>query len=281
MGVPPKLTLERKRFPDLQEPFFSSLRSTPSDDFDEQCGSLKVRERSRDSGSADLDTPISVSPQHNRAVPQTSYVDVTTNKPVPPPRTKIITRTSRTQSLTLPHDLEIYSNVTSKPSESSQAINRTEVSRHESLNRKGGFNDKKSVRVGLPLRARAADEVHDYSEIYTPSKEKARVPWQSEDHIGWSGHMSDETGSISSDIRPPTPPLHRFPSWESRIYRVASQGLASERAVSDVSSNLSSGNNNQTHNYHKGNTGYCSINVPVYTSVKGVSHFYSSFMINT
>lgn len=40
------------------------------------------------------------------------------------------------------------------------------------------------------------DLAHDYAEIYTPSREK--VPWP----------------------RAPTPPLHRFPSWEDRIYQV-------------------------------------------------------------
>lgn len=41
------------------------------------------------------------------------------------------------------------------------------------------------------------DLAHDYAEIYTPSREK--VPWP----------------------RAPTPPLHRFPSWENRIYQVS------------------------------------------------------------
>ena len=40
------------------------------------------------------------------------------------------------------------------------------------------------------------DLAHDYAEIYTPSREK--VPWP----------------------RAPTPPIHRFPSWEDRIYQV-------------------------------------------------------------
>lgn len=42
------------------------------------------------------------------------------------------------------------------------------------------------------------DLAHDYAEIYTPSREKVQWP------------------------RAPTPPLHRFPSWEDRIYQVES-----------------------------------------------------------
>lgn len=41
------------------------------------------------------------------------------------------------------------------------------------------------------------DLAHDYAEIYTPSREKVAWP------------------------RAPTPPLHRFPSWEDRIYQVS------------------------------------------------------------
>lgn len=43
------------------------------------------------------------------------------------------------------------------------------------------------------------DIAHDYAEIYTPSREKVAWP------------------------RAPTPPLHRFPSWEDRIYQVSNR----------------------------------------------------------
>lgn len=48
------------------------------------------------------------------------------------------------------------------------------------------------------------DLAHDYAEIYTPSREKVAWP------------------------RAPTPPLHRFPSWEDRIYQVGNQFLQSK-----------------------------------------------------
>jgi hypothetical protein len=62
-----------------------------------------------------------------------------------------------------------------------------------------------------------------------------------------------------TDLKPPTPPLHRFPSWESRIYQVANEGLsvASGNEEDDVNRTVTS------------SQGYCDINVPVYTIVKG------------
>lgn len=60
----------------------------------------------------------------------------------------------------------------------------------------------------------ADDMSHDYAEIYTPSRE--RSPWVA------AADGSTSSGSVSgrSTPKPPTPPLHRFPSWESRIYQV-------------------------------------------------------------
>ncbi|KAL1138524.1 hypothetical protein AAG570_008587 [Ranatra chinensis] len=84
-----------------------------------------------------------------------------------------------------------------------------------------------------------SEQGHDYAEIYTPSAEKP----------AW------EVG------KPPTPPLHRFPSWESRIYQVASEGLA-PHPTPDSSNNNTAGRLHTSH-------GYCDISVPVYATVKG------------
>ncbi|VEN50034.1 unnamed protein product [Callosobruchus maculatus] len=75
------------------------------------------------------------------------------------------------------------------------------------------------------------DLAHDYAEIYTPSREK--VPWP----------------------RAPTPPMHRFPSWEDRIYQVAADGLTlTGTTPSDLGPEQA---------------GYQDIPVPVYATVKG------------
>lgn len=51
----------------------------------------------------------------------------------------------------------------------------------------------------------SSETVHDYAEIYTPSREG----------VNWN----QGNGSVEAP-RPPTPPLHRFPSWEAKIYQV-------------------------------------------------------------
>uniref|UniRef100_A0A8D3CTI4 Pleckstrin homology domain containing, family H (with MyTH4 domain) member 1 n=1 Tax=Scophthalmus maximus TaxID=52904 RepID=A0A8D3CTI4_SCOMX len=67
-------------------------------------------------------------------------------------------------------------------------------------------------------------------------------------------------------LKPPTPPLHRFPSWESRIYAVAKSGMrVSEASPGARGSNLpqypAAGPFTQLI--------YKNINVPVYTTLKG------------
>ena len=52
-------------------------------------------------------------------------------------------------------------------------------------------------------RDSSSEAIHDYAEIYTPSREG----------INWNQ-------PCRQDQRPPTPPLHRFPSWEAKIYQV-------------------------------------------------------------
>ena len=59
--------------------------------------------------------------------------------------------------------------------------------------------------------------MHDYAEIYTPSREggaQGIVPvWPT---VNPPAAIQEE----ATTPRPPTPPLHRFPSWEAKIYQV-------------------------------------------------------------
>ncbi|XP_066603516.1 uncharacterized protein CG43867 isoform X5 [Prorops nasuta] len=106
----------------------------------------------------------------------------------------------------------------------------------------------------------SSEAVHDYAEIYTPSREG----------INW-------TQSGAQAPRPPTPPLHRFPSWEAKIYQVADGGLGigppnEESAPSSMTNTTSSSKHSQAtgHNLAAHNSqGYCDISVPVYATVKG------------
>ncbi|NXI97312.1 PKHH1 protein, partial [Psophia crepitans] len=81
--------------------------------------------------------------------------------------------------------------------------------------------------------------------------------------------VSSEAGILDPGGKPPTPPLHRFPSWESRIYAVAKSGmrLSEVATVNDTSSCFS--------NFSRSTSGpftcliYRNVTVPVYTTLKG------------
>ncbi|NWZ35865.1 PKHH1 protein, partial [Brachypodius atriceps] len=81
--------------------------------------------------------------------------------------------------------------------------------------------------------------------------------------------VSSEAGTLDPGCKPPTPPLHRFPSWESRIYAVAKSGMRlSEVAMVNESSSCYS-------NFSCSTSGpftyliYRNVTVPVYTTLKG------------
>ena len=160
-----------------------------------------------------------------------------------------------------------------------------------------------------------SDEVHDYSEIYTPSNEGPAASAEKGNNLQrWVGTTAAEaeamsmgadsggsgggrTGSGDSGLTglsssgtagtadeqqqqqpqqqqqqdPPPPPLHRYPSWEDRIYQVASEaGLPTQQQqqVHLRHRDGSSGNNNSNRNSLCGFGD--DISVPVYASVKGV-----------
>ncbi|KFO24191.1 pleckstrin homology domain-containing family H member 1 isoform X1 [Fukomys damarensis] len=81
---------------------------------------------------------------------------------------------------------------------------------------------------------------------------------------------STELEEVKLGNKPPTPPLHRFPSWESRIYAVATSGMQ----VSDVSprSSASCCASSPPALVCPGpfsGLAYKNITVPVYTTLKG------------
>ncbi|XP_054853527.1 pleckstrin homology domain-containing family H member 2 [Eublepharis macularius] len=80
---------------------------------------------------------------------------------------------------------------------------------------------------------------------------------------------SGDTRKTTSS-KPPTPPLHRFPSWESRIYAVAKSGLRFSEAFSADSfnkSSLSSTSYSPSGLYTS--LIYKNVTTPVYTTLKG------------
>lgn len=80
------------------------------------------------------------------------------------------------------------------------------------------------------------DTAHDYAEIYTPSCDKMPAWMRNNPALMTSGGNSSTT-TTTSDLgvpRPPTPPLHRFPSWEAKIYQVANDGLTGVSSQSNT-----------------------------------------------
>lgn len=146
---------------------------------------------------------------------------------------------------------------------------------------------KLGVQQPIPQQQGLDGGGHDYAEIYTPSQEKLPQWLQNELSTiaatsGASGGTTGTLGSTTSDdinvekARPPTPPLHRFPSWEAKIYQVANNALVGNETDSQevvgAGGGVGSGNNTMT-------AGYCDINVPVYATVKGVSKATGSWSV--
>uniref|UniRef100_A0A8C3EY01 Pleckstrin homology, MyTH4 and FERM domain containing H1 n=1 Tax=Corvus moneduloides TaxID=1196302 RepID=A0A8C3EY01_CORMO len=79
--------------------------------------------------------------------------------------------------------------------------------------------------------------------------------------------VSSEAGALDLGGKPPTPPLHRFPSWESRIYAVAKSGmrLSEVAMVNDTSISNFSCSTSGPFTYLI----YRNVTVPVYTTLKG------------
>ncbi|XP_033611575.1 uncharacterized protein CG43867 isoform X4 [Cryptotermes secundus] len=123
------------------------------------------------------------------------------------------------------------------------------------------------------------ETTHDYAEIYTPSHE--RIPWLGASGASLSNHRdisqggstssTNSGGSLSLECagKPPTPPLHRFPSWESRIYQVAADGLQVVPVGSQIGTADTTNNNLKQPSGSCSAQGYCDISVPVYATVKG------------
>nr|XP_042909382.1 uncharacterized protein CG43867 [Parasteatoda tepidariorum] len=95
-----------------------------------------------------------------------------------------------------------------------------------------------------------SNDLHDYAEIYTPSKEMI---------VGLDSDM---------DIRPPTPPLHRFPSWESRIYEVAMNGISLSRDALHSCPMIPSHKPKKNQDSYMTDS-FTDMSIPVYAMVKG------------
>ncbi|KAG9336809.1 hypothetical protein JZ751_003157 [Albula glossodonta] len=110
------------------------------------------------------------------------------------------------------------------------------------------------------------DEMPDTMEVV----EGNEAGGESHDRLSFVG-LPEELEFLDPDIlKPPTPPLHRFPSWESRIYAVAKSGMRVSEATPGTwspsrgsSLPLYPAAGPFTHLIYK------NVSVPVYTTLKG------------
>ncbi|XP_042245105.1 pleckstrin homology domain-containing family H member 1 isoform X2 [Thunnus maccoyii] len=92
----------------------------------------------------------------------------------------------------------------------------------------------------------------------------------SRDGVSFVG-LAEELERLDPEVlKPPTPPLHRFPSWESRIYAVAKSGMRVSEATPGA---RGPGRGSSLPQYPAAGPFtqliYKNINVPVYTTLKG------------
>uniref|UniRef100_A0A665X5V6 Pleckstrin homology domain containing, family H (with MyTH4 domain) member 1 n=1 Tax=Echeneis naucrates TaxID=173247 RepID=A0A665X5V6_ECHNA len=104
------------------------------------------------------------------------------------------------------------------------------------------------------------DKLHHLNvniDIMTPSSTSSTLK-----SSGTAGSPFSQLERLDPEVlKPPTPPLHRFPSWESRIYAVAKSGMRVSEARSNLPQYPAAGPFTQLI--------YKNINVPVYTTLKG------------
>ncbi|PRD22219.1 UNVERIFIED_CONTAM: hypothetical protein NCL1_49665 [Trichonephila clavipes] len=239
---PPKLKLERKKYA-LDGCFTPSTLSTTSEQrySDLDCVPWN-RESSRiDFGSADVDTPNSVFSPDIPLLPMMSHKAA-----------HDLESHHQRQSLTT-SDKQVISGqiLCSLNSESglelqNQDYMQKNISRHRSLtapiSTTSDLNEMNCIHCDSHKRvldknvltlddlacslnlykenSSSQDELHDYAEIYTPNKECSDFYTDNDE---CESVITDDL--VSSAGKPPTPPLHRFPSWESRIYDVAVNGI--------------------------------------------------------
>nr|XP_061798565.1 pleckstrin homology domain-containing family H member 1-like [Nerophis lumbriciformis] len=90
------------------------------------------------------------------------------------------------------------------------------------------------------------------------------------DRLPLAGNAEDQENLDPEGLKPPTPPLHRFPSWESRIYAIAKAGMrVSEVSPGSRCPGAGSVLPQDPAASPFAKSIYKNISVPVYTTIKG------------
>ncbi|KAL1783830.1 pleckstrin-likey domain-containing family H member 2 [Sigmodon hispidus] len=115
--------------------------------------------------------------------------------------------------------------------------------------------DGDSVEVAENMDTSCDDGLFSYDSLDSPSVDDQET---------------SEPTKKATCSKPPTPPLHRFPSWESRIYAVAKSGIRMSEAF-----NMENANKNSASILSCSASGlytsliYKNMTTPVYTTLKG------------
>ncbi|XP_059087273.1 uncharacterized protein CG43867-like isoform X9 [Tigriopus californicus] len=255
----------------------------------------KSRDSRVDSGSVDLETPQSEASSKSPldALGEALGGDgmaLNDYRPIPPPRSKLVSqltsspnsnrKTSRPESeCILSSTGEMNASNTSGLLASLASQNGSNLpDKHRSLHVPAVPLEGKKLSKKKTKPLVMSDELHDYSEIYTPSNEEDKAgAWPDAESMSTAESSGGRTGSGDSGLtglsggtgtdvdqeRPPPRPLHRYPSWENRIYEVAKEGVSGDQIDNTR-------NNNENRNSALLSGGYGDeINVPVYASLKG------------
>ncbi|XP_055388062.1 uncharacterized protein CG43867-like isoform X2 [Condylostylus longicornis] len=156
----------------------------------------------------------------------------------------------------------------------------------------GSLSQQSRIHRSPSSNSSDTDIAQDYAEIYTPSKEHFPIWVRCNDsnlvdesntssEIKTSSNSFEKVNSLNKNTqRPPTPPLHRFPSWEAKIYQVANDGLRPGDEIDeplkslkkDIGEDLvscSSSIAKERREEQAISVGFCDISVPVYSTIKG------------
>ncbi|XP_053188878.1 pleckstrin homology domain-containing family H member 2 [Scomber japonicus] len=127
--------------------------------------------------------------------------------------------------------------------------------------------------VGMETGKDASPRIPPSSKAATPLL-SIQIPPVPSEH---GTEMSADCDSSTPGSKPPTPPLHRLPSWESRIYAVAKSGIRlSETSCTDPASKDPSLQSSYPAFVMYTSLIYRNMTTPVYTTLKGKATLLSS-----
>ncbi|KAJ8359681.1 hypothetical protein SKAU_G00162060 [Synaphobranchus kaupii] len=123
--------------------------------------------------------------------------------------------------------------------------------------------NRNAISMLRPLRPQETDLDQDH-DMDTTRDHPTDTPT-----IGEDLESAESPGKVPGS-KPPTPPLHRFPSWESRIYAVAKSGIRlSETICTDPASKNSAPQSSYPASVLYTSLIYRNMTTPVYTTLKG------------